>query len=327
MGLSRGGTARGPARPARRLLAALLVGLLLVPLLAACGRNASGAEDIARRKVRVTTTVGMITDVVKNVGGERVEVTGLMGPGVDPHLYKPSATDTQKLESADIIFYGGLELEGRMTDLLVKLARSGKRAVPVTEEIPEDRLREPEEFEGKFDPHVWFDVTLWQYAARTINKQLAELDPNSKDLYQRNTDAYLKQLDELHGYTKAQIATIPQQSRVLITAHDAFGYFGQQYGMEVRGLQGTSTASEASAADVQELAGFIADRKIKAIFVESSVPRATIEAVQAAVQSRGWNVAIGGELFSDAMGNDGTPEGTYIGMVRHNVDTIVKALK
>ena len=318
---------RGARGRARRALALLLVGLLLVPFLAACGGAVSGAGDITKRKVKVTTTVGMITDVVRNVGGERVEVVGLMGPGVDPHLYKPSASDTQKLEGADIIFYGGLELEGRMTDLLVKFARSGKRAVPVTEEIPEDKLREPEEFEGKFDPHVWFDVTLWQVAVRTINTQLAELDPNSKALYQRNTDAYLKQLDELHGYTKAQIASIPQGSRVLITAHDAFGYFGQQYGMEVRGLQGTSTATEASAADVQALSTFIADRKIKAIFVESSVPKATIEAVQAAVKSKGWNVAIGGELFGDAMGNDGTPEGTYVGMVRHNVDTIVKAMK
>ncbi len=269
----------------------------------------------------------MITDIVRNVGGERVVVTGLMGPGVDPHLYKPSASDVQKLEGADIIFYGGLELEGRMTDTLVKLARGGKPAVAVSEGVPEERLQEPEEFEGKYDPHVWFDVTLWQFAVKTINQELAKLDPDSKDVYQRNTDAYLKQLDELHQYVKAQIGTIPEPSRVLITAHDAFGYFGKQYGMDVRGLQGTSTATEASASDVQGLSQFIADRKIKAIFVESSVPRATIEAVQAAVRSKGWNVAIGGELFSDAMGNEGTPEGTYIGMVRHNVDTIVKALK
>jgi manganese/zinc/iron transport system substrate-binding protein len=317
---------RDAGAPAR-LLALLLSGAILLGLLAACGRTASAGGDIAKRQVKVTTTVGMITDIVRNVGGERVIVTGLMGPGVDPHLYKPSAGDVQKLEEADIIFYGGLELEGRMTDTLVKLSRQGKPAIPVTDGIPQDRLREPPEFEGKYDPHVWFDVTLWQFAVKTVADGLAKVDPGSKALYERNAAAYSKQLDELHAYTKAQIATIPQGSRVLITAHDAFGYFGAQYGLEVRGLQGTSTATEASAADVQELAAFIADRKIKAIFVESSVPRATIEAVQAAVRSRGWNVAIGGELFADAMGDEGTPEGTYIGMVRHNVDTIVAALR
>ncbi len=316
----------GPTPMPQQLLRLALLLSFATALLAACG-GTSDKGDIGKRKVQVTTTVGMITDIVKQVGGERVVVTGLMGPGVDPHLYKPSAGDVTKLESADVIFYGGLELEGRMTDTLVKLSRQGKRAVPVTEGIPQDRLREPPEFEGKYDPHVWFDVTLWQYAVKAVNKELAELDPGSKALYQKNSDAYLQQLDELHAYVKAQIATIPQQSRVLITAHDAFGYFGQQYGMEVRGLQGTSTATEASAADVQGLAQFITDRQIKAIFVESSVPKATVEAVQAAVKSKGWNVVIGGELFSDAMGNDGTPEGTYIGMVRHNVDIIAKSLR
>ncbi len=315
-----------PTPMPQQLLRLVLLLSFVTALLAACG-STSDKGDIGKRKVQVTTTVGMITDIVKQVGGERVVVTGLMGPGVDPHLYKPSAGDVTKLESADVIFYGGLELEGRMTDTLVKLSRQGKRAVPVTEGIPQDRLREPPEFEGKYDPHVWFDVTLWQYAVKAVNKELAELDPGSKALYQKNSDAYLQQLDELHAYVKAQIATIPQQSRVLITAHDAFGYFGQQYGMEVRGLQGTSTATEASAADVQGLAQFISDRQIKAIFVESSVPKATVEAVQAAVKSKGWNVVIGGELFSDAMGNDGTPEGTYIGMVRHNVDIIAKSLR
>ena len=305
----------------------IVLSVLVLGLLAACGPTTAAKEDLSKRQIKVTTTVGMITDIVRNVGGQRVVVTGLMGPGVDPHLYKPSASDVQKLEGADIIFYGGLELEGRMTDTLVKLARRGKPAVAVSEGVPEERLLEPEEFEGKYDPHVWFDVTLWQFAVKTINQELATLDPRSKDVYQRNTEAYLKQLDELHQYVKAQIGTIPEPSRVLITAHDAFGYFGKQYGMDVRGLQGTSTATEASASDVQGLSQFIADRKIKAIFVESSVPRATIEAVQAAVRSKGWNVAIGGELFSDAMGNEGTPEGTYIGMVRHNVDTIVTALK
>jgi manganese/zinc/iron transport system substrate-binding protein len=297
-------------------------------LLAGCAAPASTTSaDIASRKVRVTTTVGMITDIVRNVGGERVEAIGLMGPGVDPHLYKPSTGDVFKLDSADIIFYGGLHLEGRMAELFEKMAENGKPAFAVSDEIDPAKLRRPPEFEGKYDPHIWFDVTLWQDAVRKVAKELANLDPGSREFYERNRDAYLAQLEELHNYTKAQIDSIPQPARVLITAHDAFGYFGAQYGLEVKGLQGTSTATEASARNVQELAQLIADRQIKAIFVESSVPRATIEAVQKAVQSRGWDVQIGGELFSDAMGTAGTPEGTYIGMVKHNVDTIVKALK
>ena len=311
-----------------RKLSTFLAALLVLMALAACDAGGTGTGgDITQRKIRVTTTVGMINDIVRNVGGERVEATGLMGPGVDPHLYKPSASDIQKLEDADIIFYGGLQLEGRMTDTFERIARAGKPTVAVSEGIDPTRLRQPPEFQGKYDPHLWFDVLLWQEAVVAVNTALATLDPTSKDLYQRNADAYLKQLDDLHNYVKEQIATIPEQSRVLITAHDAFGYFGQQYGMEVRGLQGTSTATEAGLNDVQTLANLIVDRKIKAIFVESSVPQATIEAVQKAAQSKGWDVTIGGTLFSDAMGNEGTPEGTYVGMVRHNVDTIVKALK
>lgn len=303
--------------------------LALSATLAACGAApaAQTAANIADRKVNVTTTVGMIADIARNVGGDRVAVTALMGPGVDPHLYKPSTGDVTKLERADIIFYGGLDLEGRMEELFEKMAASGKPTFAVADEIDPARLRKPIEFEGKFDPHIWFDVTLWQEATTKVAKELTALDPGSQAVYERNRDAYLQQLDELHAYVQDQIATIPAEARVLITAHDAFGYFGQQYGLDVRGLQGTSTATEASARDVQDLAALIAERKIKAIFVESSVPPATIEAVQKAVQARGWDVQIGGELFSDAMGADGTPEGTYIGMVRHNVDAIVNALR
>jgi manganese/zinc/iron transport system substrate-binding protein len=276
--------------------------------------------------IQITTTTGMIADLAQNIGGDRVVVTSLMGPGVDPHLYKPSAGDIRKLEDADIIFYNGLELEGRMTDILVKIARSGTPTVPVAEGIPEDLLREPPQFAGKYDPHIWFDVTLWQMAAQRVKDELATFDPSSEATFQANLDAYLASLDELDVYVRDEIARIPDEQRVLITAHDAFGYFGNQYGIDVRGLQGTSTATEATAGDIQALAEFIAERRIPAIFVESSVPPATIEAVQAAVRDRGFDVAIGGQLFSDAMGAAGTPEGTYLGMVRHNVDTIVGAL-
>lgn len=293
--------------------------------LAACGGDDTGGGDVAGRKIKVVATTGMVADAVTIVGGERVEVTGLMGPGVDPHLYKASASDVNALDEADIIFYNGLELEGRMTDIFVRLARS-KPTVAVTEDVPQDRLREPPEFEGKYDPHIWFDVSLWTYAVRTIAEHLSELDPGSADLYAANADAYVAELEELDRWVAEQIAKIPEQSRVLITAHDAFGYFGVRYGMEVRGLQGTSTATEAGAGDVQALADFIAERGIKAIFVESSVPQATIEAVRAAVRAKGHEVEIGGQLYSDAMGQAGTPEGTYVGMVRHNVTTIVAAL-
>lgn len=301
----------------------------LLPLLAALLIFGSAswtalAQDAA--PIRITTTTGMIADLAANIGGERVDVQSLMGPGVDPHLYKPSAGDIRKLEDADIIFYNGLELEGRMTDLLVKITRSGTPAIPVSEEISPDLLREPPEFQGKYDPHIWFDVTLWQQAAQLVKDQLAAFDPGSEAIYQANLDAYLAELDALNTYVTEQIQSIPEEQRVLITAHDAFGYFGDQYGIEVNGLQGMSTATEATAGDIQALAEMITERQIPAIFVETSVPPATIEAVQAAVRDRGFEVVIGGSLYSDAMGAADTPEGTYIGMVRHNVDTIVGAL-
>ena len=293
------------------------------------GRGGAGAApaELAARKIRVAATVGMIADAVRNVGGDRVAVTALMGPGIDPHYYKATAGDVQTLNGADVIFYNGLELEGRMTEIFEKIERTGKPTVAVARDIPPDRLRQPREFAGRYDPHIWFDVTLWREAVRTVAETLARLDPAHADGYRKRADAYRAELDALHDYVRREIATIPKTGRVLITAHDAFGYFGRQYDIEVRGLQGTSTTTEAGARDVQDLAAFIAARRIKAIFVESSVPRATIEAVQKAVQARGFAVAIGGELFSDAMGREGTPEGTYVGMVRHNVDTIVRALR
>jgi manganese/zinc/iron transport system substrate-binding protein len=209
------------------------------------------------------------------------------------------------------------------------LERMGDRitTVAVTEGVDESLLLSPPDFEGAHDPHVWFDVALWMRAVEAVRDTLIELDPNSEDLYRANADAYLNELEELHGYVQERSATVPENQRVLITAHDAFNYFGKAYGFDVRGLQGISTATEAGTGDVQELASFIADNEIPAIFVESSVPVRNIEAVQAAVQAKGFDVKIGGELFSDAMGDRGTEEGTYIGMVRHNVDTIVDSLK
>lgn len=285
------------------------------------------AETVKTGKVNVVSTVGMINDAVRNVGRDLVDPVGLMGPGVDPHLYRATAGDVQKLDKAEVIFYGGLELEGRMTDIFVKMSGRGTATYPVTASIPEGDLREPPEFHGKFDPHVWFDVTLWKHAVKSVLSGLTKARPESLSAFNRNAEEYLAKLDELNAYVHKRAQELPKESRVLVTAHDAFGYFGRQYGFDVIGIQGTSTATEAGAGSIRAIADTIAKRKVKAIFVESSVPHSTIEALQKAVQSRGWNVKIGGELFSDAMGKAGTPEGTYIGMVTHNIDTIVKALK
>jgi manganese/zinc/iron transport system substrate-binding protein len=276
-------------------------------------------------RVNVVTTIGMIRDVVENVGGQHVRVVGLMGPGVDPHLYKASEGDVRRLFRADVIFYGGLHLEARMGEVLEEMGDRTAVAA-VSNAIPRDQLLTPPEFQGAHDPHVWFDVRMWAYTVDVVAQTLAKKDPTHAAEYYANAQRYQAQLAQLDEYVRAQAARVPEEKRVLITAHDAFNYFGRAYGFQVRGLQGISTAAEAGTADVQALAEFIATRRIPAVFVESSIPRRTIEAVQEAVRARGFDVQIGGSLYSDAMGNPGTPAGTYQGMVRHNIDTIVRAL-
>jgi manganese/zinc/iron transport system substrate-binding protein len=312
-------------KPTRRYLW-LLVALALGLVASGCQQAAAGpGGDLTARQIRVVTTVGMITDAVRIVGGHRVQVTGLMGPGIDPHSYKASEGNVIDLASADLVFYNGLHLEAKMAEVFEKM---GDRitTVAVTDGIDRDKLLAPPEFEGAYDPHVWFDVTLWMEAVKAIERTLSEMDPVHAQGYGARAGAYLEELTALHAYVKAQAARVPSEQRVIITAHDAFNYFGHAYGFEVRGLQGISTATEAGAADVKALADFIAARRIPALFIESSVPVRNVEALQAAVRARGFDVRIGGELFSDAMGDWGTVEGTYIGMVRHNIDTIVNAL-
>ena len=305
-----------------------LIILVFVSLLLSACASSGGKSDlpIAERTINVVTTTGMIADAAINVGGERVQVQSLMGPGVDPHLYKASENDVQTLQGADIVFYNGLHLEAQMGEVLERMNDFGIRTVVVTDKIDRSVLLAPPEFAGNYDPHVWFDVTLWMKAAEQIKEALIEADPTHQAVYEANAEAYLGELQELHEYVLRQAEGIPAEQRVLITAHDAFNYFGRAYGFEVRGLQGISTEAQAGTADVQALADFIVERQIPAVFVESSVPQRNVEAVQAAVQSRGFDVKIGGSLFSDAMGTAGTPEGTYVGMVRHNIDTIVAAL-
>ncbi len=275
----------------------------------------------------VTCTIGMITDVVRNVGGDAYSITGLMGPGIDPHLYKPSAGDIVRLGDADLVLFNGLNLEGRLADTLDNIHASGTVITRgVAESLPEEHLLQDEEESDAWDPHVWMDVSLWMDVAETITNELVAISPENENEVRQRSQDYLRRLEELEEWVFTEFERVPDEIRVLVTAHDAFNYFGRRYDIEVLGLQGLNTSSEAGAGDVQDLAQLLADRKIPAIFVESSIPPSTIEAVQAATRSRGWDVQIGGELYSDAMGAAGTPEGTYIGMVRHNVSTVVEAL-
>lgn len=300
--------------------------LRLVPLLAAfaAGCGGRGVEE-ADGRLPVVATTGMVADVARQVGGEYVRVEGLMGPGVDPHLYKASEGDVRRLWRARLILFNGLHLEARMADVL---ARMDERTptVAVAEAIDRTRLLSPAGYEDSYDPHVWFDVRLWSGVVVPVCDALARVDPERAEVYAANAERYLAELEALDRYVRARVQEVPPERRVLITAHDAFHYFGEAYGFEVRGLQGISTASEAGTADVQALARLIAERRIPAVFVESSVPRRTIEAVRAAVRARGFEVTVGGELYSDALGAPDGPAGTYVGMVRHNIDTIVDAL-
>lgn len=296
-----------------------LAGLMAVTALV--GR--AGAEPT----VKATATIGMLADLVKQVGGDRVEVRQLMGPGVDPHLYKPTAEDATVLGKSDVIFYSGLMLEGRMADLFARLARSGRKVYAATESIPENQLLEPAEFQGHYDPHVWFDVNMWSETVPTIVKGLSETDPAGRETYEKNGAALREKLAALNEWCKKTAAQLPEPQRIVVTSHDAYNYFGRAYGFKVVGLQGVSTVSEAALADMAGLVDFIKKQKVKAIFVESSVNPAAIRRV---AQDAG--VKVGGELFSDAMGQpgemrDGFDTGTYDGMVRYNLTTIVNALK
>ncbi len=296
-----------------------ILGLLAVCLL--------GGTALAGEKLKATATIGMLADLVQQVGGERVEVRQLMGPGVDPHMYKPTSEDASILSRSDVIFYSGLMLEGRMGDLFARLGRTGRKVYAATESIPEDQLLEPAEFQGHYDPHVWFDVAMWAETVPTIVKGLSEVDPDGRELYEANGKALREKLATLDAWCKTTAETLPKEKRILVTSHDAYNYFGRAYGFRVIGLQGVSTVSEAGLADMAGLVDFIKDQQVKAIFVESSVNPAAIRRV-----AEDAGVVVGGELFSDAMGKpgemrDGMDTGTYDGMVRYNLTTIVNALK
>lgn len=277
-------------------------------------------------KLKVVTTTGMIYDAVINIAGDSVDAQALMGPGVDPHLYKATQGDLNKLQEANLIFYNGLHLEGKMGEIFEKLGRI-KSVKAVTSDINKDKFRASELYPGTFDPHIWFDVSLWKEAVQNVHKNLVLSDKLNKSYYDKNAALYLQSLDSLHQAVKKSILEIPKGQRLLITAHDAFGYFGAAYDIEVNGLQGISTLSEPGLKDVADLVNLIVENKIKAVFIETSVSKKAINAVVEGCNRNGHDVFIGGSLYSDAMGPFGQFEGTYVGMVHTNVKTIVNALK
>ncbi len=310
----------------RKLLVFLAIAALILP---GCRKPTGKLQppDLNGRPAKILATTGMIADAARAIGGEYVHVDCLMGPGVDPHKYVPNPNDLNRIASADLVLYNGLHLEGKMSDVFEARAATNW-TVGVAEELPD--LRQAEEgFEGTHDPHVWFDVTLWMKAVEKVRDTLIEIDAAHEPQYRANATLYLSQLADLDKEVRSKLATIPKPKRVLITAHDAFGYFGRAYDIEVHGLQGISTAGDTSSRDVQALAELIGTRRIKAVFAETSVPSKGMEAVMQAVRSKfkGFEVKLAeDELYSDALGPVGSTGETYIGMVRHNVDAIVRAL-
>jgi len=303
-------------------LLVLRFGIVVFGLFLLCCKT-DGAES----KLRVTTTVTMVTDLVKQIGGDRVEVQGLMGPGVDPHLYKATTSDLTKLRTAQIVFYSGLYLEGKMQDVLEKMASAKKPVIAVTDALPKSKLLASTDGSKHPDPHVWFDVELWSQCVDAVVKGLASVSPANSNYFSTRGSAYKQQLGALHAWARSKASELPPERRILATSHDAFNYFGRAYDFKVVGLQGISTVTEASLSDVVKMVEFIKQNQVKAVFVESSVPHKTLERV-----SQDAGVKIGGELFSDAIGTPGQMEngydlGTYEGMIKHNLTTIVEALR
>ncbi len=285
-----------------------------------CGNGETTEND---DRPLVVTTTNLIRDVVQNVGGDDVRVVSLMGPGVDPHVYRATPRDFRRMEKSDLVLYNGLYLEGRLSEILDRL---GDQSRAVTGSIPRESLIDATEFGGAYDPHVWFDAELWTFVVADVRDALTKLKPERAEDFARRADVYRKELLGLHEYAKERVRSIPGERRIMITAHDAFQYFGRAYDIEVRGLQGLSTATEFGLQDVSRMVSLIIERNIPAIFIETGVSTRAIESVIAGVHQRGYEVQLGGELFSDSMGAIGTPEGTYAGMFRHNVETIVTAL-
>ena len=295
---------------------------------ASAGAAAAAAGGAAARDYpyRVTATTGMVADIVRQVAGDRGEVSSIIGEGVDPHLYVPTRSDVASLIDADIVFYSGLLLEGKMTDTLIKVASSVRPVHSVTELVDESALLAPDEFAGHFDPHLWMDVSGWMQAVDAVTGALAEFDPSAADGYRKRAAGYRAGLAELHDYALRVVGSIPERQRILVTAHDAFNYFGRAYGLEVEGIQGMSTESEAGLDRINRLVDLLVTRQVGAVFVETTIAERNVRALIEGAAARGHTVVVGGELFSDAMGQPGTYEGTYVGMLDHNITTVARAL-
>ncbi len=297
--------------------------ILAVIAIVSCKQN----QKKATKKLQVVTTTSMITDLVKIIGGDKIDVQGLMGAGVDPHLYKASEGDVGKLSDADVIFYNGLHLEGKLEDVFENMRHQNKITIAISDVIDRKELIDSELFASNYDPHIWFDISNWEKITGFVITKLSEVNKKNAKIFQENGDKYLVELAELKKEIANSINELPVEKRILVTAHDAFNYFGKAYEFNVVGLQGLSTATEAGVQDVQRMASFIIEHSVKAVFVESSVPKRTVEALQESVKSKGHEIVIGGTLFSDALGDYGTVEGTYIGMYKYNIKVIIDALK
>lgn len=303
----------------KQLITILFTLSLMIVVLSSCSQ-----PEESNGRLQIIATTGQITDIVENVAGDHVDLTNLFGPGIDPHLYVPTEGDVSTLGQADIIFYNGLYLEAQMERVMAQFSQS-KTVVSIGDSLPEDQLIQLQD-NYPYDPHIWNDPELWKLATDLVRDTLVQADPDNADSYRANADSYKASIEAADAYVREQINLIPADKRIMVTAHDAFGYFARAYGLEVRGLQAISTQTEAGTQDVQALAQFIVERQLPAIFVESSVPADTIEAVKTAVQSQGFNVTIGGELFSDALAEEGHEASTYTGMLRYNARTLAEAL-
>ena len=301
----------------------------IFPVLALAALSIFGAlhapAEAQQKPLRVVATVSMLADTVRAVGGSRVEVASLLGEGVDPHTYRPTRADIARLSSADLVIANGLHLEAQLDETLKALARS-KPVLFAAEKIPQSELLADEDYKDRKDPHVWMDPKLWSIVVEAVRDTLIERDPAGRAAYQAGAAAYLAELSRLADYSRKILNTVPKEARVLITAHDAFGYFGRAYGFDVEGIQGLSTESEAGLKRIEELVTLLVSRKVRAVFVESSVPERNVRALVEGARARGHQVVVGGELYSDALGAPGTYEGTLIGMLDHNVTTISRAL-
>ncbi len=325
-----------PSRPDRRRSAWSLSWLLVLGLAGMLAAGCGGSDQdtaeagaiepvpgIEERTVRVTATTNIIADLAEQVGGERVEVTALMGPGTDPHDYTARPSDINRLRAADLIAYGGHDLEGKMADLMGELSRVTP-AIPLAEAVDQDRIIS--EDDGAADPHVWFDPELWAEAAAAIADALSELDPAHADTYATNLASTTAGIEQAAADARAELDAIPADRRLLVTSHDAFAYLARAFDLEVEPIQGISTVDEAAAADIERVAAALVARDIAAVFVESATPDQTMRAVIAAAAAQGHEVAVGGELFADAAGAAGTPEASWDGMLLHNARTIARGL-